>query len=119
MISEARTLWLPKDIGFINEYEDAYAVDAERGLAAVADGVSSAIFSRQWAQILTSGLIESPPDMTNGASFSEWLAGLRAAWDDSIDMASLNWREKQKLQLVGGDVDEVDREVVARARIHP
>lgn len=103
MISESRALWLPKDAGFSNEYEDAYDVNERRGIAAVADGVASAIFSRKWAQLLTRAIVQNPPDMhENSASFKEWLTDLRSAWADSIDMTGLKWHERQKLQQVGG-----------------
>ena len=47
---ESKTFWLSKDADFPDEYQDAFAVDAERGVAAIADGVASAIFSARWAR---------------------------------------------------------------------
>ena len=46
MLFQARTFWIAKDAEHANEYEDAFELDGERGIAAIADGVSAAIFSR-------------------------------------------------------------------------
>ena len=50
---ESRSLWVAKDTELPQYYEDAFCLDAERGTAAIADGVSEGIFSGQWARILT------------------------------------------------------------------
>ena len=73
MRTESRVFWMPKDIGYEGDYEDAFALDEPRGVAAVADGVSSAIFSRQWADILTRAVIAGPPDVSD-ESFWPWLS---------------------------------------------
>lgn len=101
MLFESRSFWHPKDTEFPGDYEDAFQV-AEHGIVAIADGVSSAIFSRQWADILTRAVVETPPDLADGEAFQKWLADNRAAWRNSIDVARLSWMQRQKLQQVGG-----------------
>jgi len=95
----ARIFRLPKDVGHPEEYQDAYAVDPERGIAAVADGVASAIFSRQWADILARATVADPPDPTDAETFAAWVAERRQAWNDSIDTSGLAWFQKAKLPL--------------------
>jgi hypothetical protein len=94
---EARTFWLPKDAGETAQYQDAFALDAESGRAAIADGVSSAIFSGPWARLLTLGVIAEPPPLTDGAAFQTWLADKRAAWANSIDASKLTWYQRPKM----------------------
>jgi hypothetical protein len=98
---QSRVFWLPKDPGFAEEYEDAWAVDVERGRAAIADGVSSAIFSGVWARILTEAAINDPPDVLS-PTFWDWLAERRREWSESIDPASLSFFQRGKLQQCGG-----------------
>ena len=102
MLFESRSLHTSKDQEFPVDYEDAFQVDGEKGLAAIADGVSSAIFSRQWADLLTCGVIASPPDLYTESAFSSWLATLRQEWIEKIDIHNLPWNQRQKLQQVGG-----------------
>lgn len=98
---DSRLFWLPKDIGYENEYEDAGALDAAAGVAAIADGVGTAIFSRQWARLLVDGVAKQPPDV-NDASFWEWLTTLRTAWRESIDFTKLSFAQMGKLRQCGG-----------------
>lgn len=98
---ESRVLWLPKDSGYPEEYEDAWAVDTNVGRAAIADGVSSAIFSGHWARVLTAGAVAGPPDVAS-PEFWTWLADRRREWAEAIDIASLTFFQRGKLQQVGG-----------------
>ena len=52
MFFEHKAFWLPKDIEHPDEYQDAFAVDEVRGIAAIADGVSSSLFAASWARLL-------------------------------------------------------------------
>jgi hypothetical protein len=98
MFFEQREFNLPKDIRRPEEYEDACAVDPVRGIAAIADGVSSSLFSGAWARLLVQGAVQDPPDIHDGRHLADWLARLRKAWRDPIDVNSLAWHQKPKLQ---------------------
>lgn len=102
MLFAAREFHTSKDMDFPNDYEDAFCFDQDRGLATVADGVSSAIFSRQWADLLTRAVVEMPPDLYTEGVFQQWLAEQRAKWIEQIDLHNLPWNQRQKLQMVGG-----------------
>ena len=102
MLFATREFHTSKDMDFPNDYEDAFCFDESLGLATVADGVSSAIFSRQWADLLTRSVIEMPPDLYTEGVFQQWLADLRAKWIEQIDLHNLPWNQRQKLQMVGG-----------------
>lgn len=95
----ARVFWLPKDVGHPEEYQDACAIDPEQGIAAVADGVASAIFSRQWAEILAQATVADPPDVGDDEAFAGWLAERRGSWNEAIDVSGLAWFQKAKLPL--------------------
>ena len=102
MLFQSRSFWHPKDIEFANVYEDSFRVDPDQGIIAIADGVSSAMFSKGWADILTQGVIENPPVVDDRASFAPWLANLRSVWTKTTDLSKLNYFQRQKLDRVGG-----------------
>lgn len=95
---EHRSFWLPKDLQERNAYQDAFDVDPQRGLAAIADGASSSLFSASWAKILTEAVMENPPPVGDPDAFAAWLAGLRRKWREPIDVASLAWHQKPKFE---------------------
>lgn len=91
-----------KDAAFAAEYEDAYAVNLEQGRVAIADGVSSAIFSGRWARILTTQITENPPDLGDSNGWVNWLAEPRRRWLEDIDFPRMPPHQKNKLRQVGG-----------------
>lgn len=93
----ARSFALAKDPECPQQNQDAFQVDAARGIVALADGVSSAIFSRQWAAILAAAAAADFPDPGRPDDFARWLAEQRADWSDQIDTTSLAWFQKAKL----------------------
>lgn len=94
---ESRIFWLSKDADEAAQYQDAFAIDAETGRAALADGVSSAIFSGPWARLLTLAVVADPPLLTDGEAFQVWLAEKRAAWINNIDTSKLTWYQRPKM----------------------
>ncbi len=94
---ESRIFWLAKDLDEPAQCQDAFALDAERGIAACADGVSSAIFSGPWTRILVQSTVESPPQLDDAEAFRGWLDGQRASWRGGIDMARLAWYQRPKM----------------------
>jgi hypothetical protein len=94
---ESRVFWLSKDADEPAQYQDAFALDAETGRAAVADGVSSAIFSGPWARLLTLGAVAEPPPLEDGDAFQAWLAEKRTAWINNIDTSKLTWYQRPKM----------------------
>ena len=95
---ERRSFWMAKDAGHPDEYQDAYALSAARGIAAIADGVSDSIFSARWAQLISRAVITDRPDIQDTAGLTEWLAKSRVAWQAGIDESKLAWHQKAKLR---------------------
>lgn len=93
--------WFPKDVDFPRDYEDASARSEKHGRAVVADGVSSAIFSRNWARLLTRAAVETPPSLETDEAIRGWLEPLQQAWRQDIDFNSLKWHQKPKATSVG------------------
>jgi hypothetical protein len=98
MFFEHREFRLPKDVRRPEDYEDALALDPLRGIAAVADGVSSSLFSGSWARLLVDAAVKDPPNIYDGEQLAHWLQQLRKAWRDPIDVNALAWHQKPKLQ---------------------
>lgn len=96
---QSRVFKLAKDADHPEQDEDAYGIDAARGIASVADGVASAIFSRQWAGILAAAAVADTPDPNDKESFTRWLAQRRQAWSEQIDVTGLAWFQKAKLPM--------------------
>ena len=98
MYFEARTFWLAKDAAHSEHYQDAFALDPLRGVAAIADGVSSSLFSSQWAKILTAGIVAGAPEVHDSFGLFDWLGRQRSQWSASVDTNNLAWHQKAKMQ---------------------
>ena len=96
-----RVFELAKEPEYPDQNQDAWWLNAEEGVAAIADGVTSGIFSRQWAQILTRAAVENWPEPTDEDRFPAWLAELRAKWEAEIDTSGLAWYQRAKLREGG------------------
>lgn len=94
---ESRVFALPKDPEQPSAYQDAYCMDAERGVATIADGVSSAIFCGPWASILTEAVVADPPNPEDAQEFAAWLDRQRRLWAGRIDTSGLAWFQRAKL----------------------
>ncbi|HJT36658.1 MAG TPA: hypothetical protein VJ783_31840 [Pirellulales bacterium] len=94
---ESRTFLLAKDVDEPAQCQDAFALDAERGTASVADGVSSTIFSGPWANILVRSMVQSPRVVDDQEAFRAWLDEQRSAWRGGIDMGRLTWYQRPKM----------------------
>ena len=95
---KSKSFAIAKDPEHAGEYQDAFSLDAERGVAAIADGVSSAIFSRSWAEILTRRCVDDPPQVDDAESFGRWLTEPRKQWAAAIDPSKLAWHQRSKLK---------------------
>lgn len=98
MLLESRVFTLSKDTEHPEQDEDAWRVDGPRGMAAVADGVTSGIFSRLWARILVDAVMGDTPNPADGEAFGRWLTLRRELWASQIDVARLSWFQKAKLR---------------------
>ena len=100
---QARQLWFPRDSGSPRDYEDASSHSEALGRAVIADGVSSAIFSRLWSRLLTRHALRFPPPVATDEAFMEWLAPLQRSWgsDDAILKARGDWARADKLRSIG------------------
>jgi len=95
---ESQVFELAKDVDHPEQNQDAWAFDRKRGVAAIADGVSSSLFARQWSRILTEAAIAESPDPDDKEAFGRWLARCRAAWSGRIDASRLAWFQKAKMR---------------------
>jgi hypothetical protein len=94
---DTRLFTLAKDPEHPEGFQDACCVDSERHIVAIADGVSSALFSGPWAAILAEAAVADGPDPHHPAAFAEWLQRQRERWSASIDTSNLAWHQKAKL----------------------
>lgn len=95
---ESRVFQLPKDVESPEQNQDALLVDEARAAAAIADGVTSGIFSGLWARILVGAVIADAPDLQDRESFGRWLTLRREFWASQIKVAPLSWFQKAKLR---------------------
>lgn len=96
--------WFPRDPTTPRDYEDASAHSEKLGRAVIADGVSSAIFSRTWARLLTQHALMIPPRYEDDAAFVDWLAPLQRAWasNEGVQRARGDWVRGPKVRSTGG-----------------
>jgi hypothetical protein len=86
---------LPKAGNRREEYEDAWACDAETGRLAVADGASDAFESRLWAAALVQAFVREPPPSDIEAMLG-WLAAPAQVWRAGIRWDQLPWYAAEK-----------------------
>jgi len=98
----SRVFWIAKDKGYENHYEDAYAVECTRAVAAIADGVGSGFASGRWARLLTTKLMTVAPDLEKPGGLSDWLSGPRGEWERQLGELKLDYFQRQKLRESGG-----------------
>ncbi len=101
MFFQQKAFWLPKDLQRSEEYQDAHDADSVKGVAAIADGVSSSLFAQSWAKLLTKSVVGEPPDTRDEESLPAWLSELRTRWREPIDAEKLAWHQKPKFQTTG------------------
>jgi hypothetical protein len=83
------------------QWEDAVVVDPARATAAIADGASSGIFCRLWAQQLCERFIHDRPNVRDPTALNQWVNQLRHEWRTAINYKNLNWSKKAKVDEVG------------------
>jgi hypothetical protein len=66
--------------------------------AAIADGVSQAIFSGEWANILVNNFVEKELDIFQENKLNNWVIEQQANWQKFIRQQSLSWMSRRKLK---------------------
>jgi hypothetical protein len=94
---DTRLFTLAKDPEQPEAFQDACCVDTDHHIFAIADGVSSALFSGPWAAILAEAAVADSPNPHDADEFGEWLQRQRQRWEGSIDTSNLAWFQKAKL----------------------
>src|SRR5438045_4060874 len=114
---QARGFWLPKDPGYAVEYEDACALDLDRGRAAIADGdpwtiagapraadqflefgsAEGAAHAGDWLMLTTDALL--------GWALRNYEAGLPPDWDEMWNLSDddfaareAGWRDTRAIR---------------------
>lgn len=100
-IARHRAMWAQKMGNTPEQWEDAHTTDAPNGAAAIADGASSGIYCRTWADQLCRAFLSARPDTRDPAILNKWVNGLRTEWRAAINYATLNWSKQAKVDQVG------------------
>lgn len=95
---QVRAFTYPKDARAPDQIQDAFAIGERQGVAAIADGVGTTLFSAAWAKLITEAAAADPPNPRNGQLLAAWLSKQRQAWIAPIDVNSLAWHQKPKFQ---------------------
>ncbi len=98
-----RALWYVKKGNAEQEWEDAFAFDASRAVAAICDGASQGIFARLWARQLAEAFVADQPNFQHSADLLAWVRGHRAAWLREINNrpGGLRWSQQEKVERDG------------------
>lgn len=79
---------VPKDPGYPEDNEDAFALDPGAGRIAVSDGASESFDSRTWAELLAHRFVHHPV-LSQG-----WLSAAIAEYAGRFDRAGLSWSKQ-------------------------
>jgi hypothetical protein len=96
-----KAMWTQKMGNSPEQWEDAFAVDEASGVAAVADGASTGIYCRTWADQLSTRFLADRPETRDPVALNNWVNGLRTVWRSAINYSSLNWSKQAKVDQVG------------------
>jgi hypothetical protein len=96
-----KVMWTQKMGNSPDQWEDAFAVDEASGAAAIADGASTGIYCRTWADQLSTRFLADRPDARDPVSLNKWVSGLRREWREAIQYDNLNWSKQAKVDQVG------------------
>jgi hypothetical protein len=98
-----RALTAPKEGNSDGQYEDAWSVcpddisTGDRFTIAVADGASSAVFAREWAQMLARAFAVGGFPNTDAES-SKIIGALGQQWRASVGDKATTWHAQEKLE---------------------
>jgi hypothetical protein len=81
--------WLPKGGNTPDEWEDHFAVNAEAGRFAVADGATQSGFVVSWVTRLVEAFVENP--VLQSEQWLSWLTPLRQSWQEQFAGRELDW----------------------------
>jgi hypothetical protein len=98
---DARGMWAQKMGNTPEQWEDAFASEPAAGVAAVADGASTGIYCRTWADELARRFVADRPDVRDPLVLGKWVHGLRMEWRSAIEYEKLNWSKQRKVDEVG------------------
>ena len=107
----ARGMWTQKMGNTPEQWEDAYATEPASGVAVVADGASTGIYCRTWADRIAKRFIVDRPDMRDPVALNKWVHGLRGEWRAAINYDTLNWSKKAKVDETGAAATFLSLEV--------
>lgn len=107
----ARGMWTQKMGNTPEQWEDAYATEPASGVAVVADGASTGIYCRTWADRLAKRFITDRPDARDPVALNTWVHELRAEWRAAINYDTLNWSKKAKVDETGAAATFLSLEV--------
>jgi len=99
--STTRGMWTQKMGNSPEQWEDAFALEPASGTCAVADGASSGIYCRTWADQLVKRFLSDRPNMRDPVALGKWVHVLRGEWRAAIDYDKLNWSKKAKVDETG------------------
>jgi hypothetical protein len=83
---------VPKRGNTADEYEDAWAVDLERGRFAVADGASESTYAALWSRLLAESFVAARHCWNDRS----WLDPPRRSWAEKVDNLELPWYAEMK-----------------------
>ncbi|MCI0702879.1 MAG: hypothetical protein L0241_17505 [Planctomycetia bacterium] len=99
--SHARGMWAQKMGNTPEQWEDAFTINAGAGVAVVADGASTGIYCRAWADQLGKQFLAERPNTRDPVLLNNWINRLRSEWRSAINYDTLNWSKKAKVDSVG------------------
>jgi hypothetical protein len=84
-IAGERCFLLPKEGDPLVECQDRYALDAERGCYAVADGVAASFVPGPWARIVARSFVQHADAFATQDTFYQWLSNCSNEWRSWIE----------------------------------
>jgi serine/threonine protein phosphatase PrpC len=92
-------LHAPKEGSSEEQYEDAWATHTHTDgttMLAVADGASTAVFAREWANLLVQTFVQGTP-LPDDTVLFETVESLAKVWREDVESKATSWWAQEKL----------------------
>ena len=92
-------LHAPKEGNTEEQYEDAFATHTHADgstMLAVSDGASTAVFAREWANLIVQTFVQATPLPDDNVLF-ETVESLAKVWREDVEVKATSWWAQEKL----------------------
>jgi hypothetical protein len=109
-----REYWSPKRGNDRDMWEDAFAYDSSKSVAAVCDGTGAGIFCREWAARIARRFVDQGRGLGREVAIDKWLEPAIKEWSDNLPIPELKAIHHRKIAEIGAGTTLIGLELESR-----